>query len=179
MTELPDPEAVNLVTPELAPRMVDAAVALTVSLGAAKIALDVVTVIEFPPLDVSATAVAPVIVSAVFAVARTAGPVTVEAPVAEKTVKLVPELKKLFRTAAAPPVNCCTTVAPLTVDPLMVSCPLPSAALEKFGAAKGARCHLLKCRGDFPVNETKVISQILPAVRCDSLFATAASGRSL
>ena len=86
--------------------MVDAVEALTVSLGAAKTEPDVFTVMELLPLDVSATAVAPVTVNAVFAVPTTAGPLTVEAPVLENTVNIVLELKKLFRVAAAPPVNC-------------------------------------------------------------------------
>jgi hypothetical protein len=124
--ELFEPDAVNFVMPELAPRMVDAAEALTVSFGAAKIALDVVTVMELLPVDVSATAVAPVTVSAVFAAPTTAGPLTVETPPPENTVKLVAELKKLFRVAAAPPVNCWATVAPLTVGPLILSYPLGS-----------------------------------------------------
>jgi len=91
--ELPEPAAVNFVTPELAPKMVDAAVALIVSFGAAKTAPDDGSVMAFPPLDVSATAVAPVMVNAVFGVETTAGPLTVETPPAENTVKVVPELK--------------------------------------------------------------------------------------
>jgi hypothetical protein len=118
--ELPAPDAANFVTPELAPKIVDAAVALTVSFAAAKIELEVVTTIELLPLDVSATAVAPVMVKAVFAAATTAGPVTVETPEAETAVKIVLELKKLLRVAAAPPVNCWTTVAPPTVGPLIL-----------------------------------------------------------
>ena len=90
-----------MVTPELAPKIVDAAVAVTVSLGAANTAVLEVTVRLFPPLDVSATAVAPLIVSAEFVVPTTAGPLTVDTPAAEKTVKFVLELKKLLRVAAA------------------------------------------------------------------------------
>jgi hypothetical protein len=143
LTELPEPEAVNLVTPELAPRMVDAVDALTVSLGAAKIELEVVTVMELPPLDVSATAVAPVMVNAVFAVATTAGPLTVETPVPVNTVNVVLELKKLLRTAAAPPVNCWTTVAPLTVDPLIINI-LSVRAANRLSRPGGALCSPVK-----------------------------------
>jgi hypothetical protein len=56
-------------------------------------ALDVVTVIELPPADVSATAVAPVTVKAVFGAVMTAGPLTVEAPDAENVVNTVLALK--------------------------------------------------------------------------------------
>jgi hypothetical protein len=106
--------------PEPAPRIVDAPEALIVSFAAAVTTVGVVTVTEFPPLDVSATAVAPLTVNEVFADATTTGPVTVEAPALDNTVKVVLELKKLLRTAAAPPVNCWATVAPLTVDPLIL-----------------------------------------------------------
>ena len=90
------------------------------SFAAAKIAAFVVTAIVLPPLDVSATAVAPLTVNAEFDVDTTAGPLTVEVPEPENTVKVVLVLKKLLRTAAAPPVNCWATVAPLTVGPLML-----------------------------------------------------------
>jgi hypothetical protein len=79
--------------PALAPRIVDAAAALIVSFAAAKMALEVVTTMEFPPADVSATAVAPVTVRAVFAVVTTAGPLTVATPEAANVVKVVLELK--------------------------------------------------------------------------------------
>jgi hypothetical protein len=119
-TELPEPEAVKCVTPELAPKIVDALEALTVSFGAAKTELGVVIVMLLLPPEVSATAVAPLMVDTVFADEMTAGPLTVDAPEAASTVNVVLELKKLFRVAAAPPVNCWATVAPLTVGPLML-----------------------------------------------------------
>jgi hypothetical protein len=124
--ELSSPESENWVTPELAPKMVDEAVAVTVSLAAAKIEAEVCTVMELPPLDVSATAVAPLIVNAVSGADTTAGPLTVETPPPENTAKVVLELKKLLMTVVTPPVNCWATVPPLTVDPLMLKHPLGS-----------------------------------------------------
>ena len=53
----------------------------------------VVVVIELPPAVVSATAEAPLTVTAEFGVATTTGPVVVDTPLPEKTVKVVPELK--------------------------------------------------------------------------------------
>jgi hypothetical protein len=73
--------------------MVEAAVAVTVSFGAAKTVVGVVVVIALPPAVVSATADAPVTVNAEFGVATTTGPVVVETPLPEKTVKVVLELK--------------------------------------------------------------------------------------
>jgi hypothetical protein len=139
--------------PALAPKIVDAPVALTVSFAAAKIAAGDVTVIELLPADVSATAVAPVTVRAVFEAATTAGPLTVDAPEPENVVNVVLALKKLFRVATAPPVNCWTTDAPLTVVPLIRSkSSCFSAALIELGHRDGALCPLLKRQGDFQVN---------------------------
>jgi hypothetical protein len=64
-----------------------------VSFGAAKTVVLLVVVMALPPELVSAMAVAPVSVTAVFGEARTAGPLTVLTPLLLNTVKLVLELK--------------------------------------------------------------------------------------
>jgi hypothetical protein len=91
--ELPAPLAVNCVTPDPPPKMVEAAVAVTVSFGAAKTAVGVVVVIALPPAVVSTTAEAPVTVTAECVVATTTGPDVVVTPLPENTVKVVLELK--------------------------------------------------------------------------------------
>jgi hypothetical protein len=92
--EVPVPLAVTCVTPDPPPKIVvEGAVEFTVSFGAAKTAVVVVVVMELPPALVSATACAPLTVTAEFGVATTTGPVVVETPLPEKTVKLVLELK--------------------------------------------------------------------------------------
>ncbi|MBW4024961.1 MAG: hypothetical protein HIU92_17830 [Proteobacteria bacterium] len=125
--ELLAPLAVNRVVPEDAPKMVDAPAAVTVSLGAAKMREAVVTVTEFPPADVSTTAVAPERVTAEFDAETMTGPLTVDTPPPETTVNVVLELKNVLRAAvAAPaPLKLAGTVPPLTVAIPMSFCLAP------------------------------------------------------
>src|ERR1700761_2208173 len=129
-TILPVPPVMDESAPEIekwlspppdAPNRVVAAAELIVSLGAAKTALGVVVVMLFPPLDVSATAVAPLSVNARFGAPTTTGPLSVKSPDVGSTVKVVPEPKNVARVAPAAPVNCWATLPPVTVDPLILS----------------------------------------------------------
>jgi hypothetical protein len=92
----------------------------TVSLAERTILAFDVTVIELPPDDVSATAGALLNVAVVPDAPMATGPLTVETPLPENTVNDAPELKKLLRAAAAPPVNCWASAAPPTVGPLIL-----------------------------------------------------------
>jgi hypothetical protein len=93
VTDVPAPLPLKNVVPEPPPKTVEAAPDETVSFGAANTVAGVVRVMLFPPAVVSTTALAPLTVTAEFVDATTTGPVTVETPLPEKTVNVVPELK--------------------------------------------------------------------------------------